>query len=230
MVYNWLKNALLQARCPLCAAPATHPAGCCHGCHVDLPWLGPACPRCALPLALEGQNCGNCLGHPPPADRTLAPLCYDFPVDRLVNGLKHHRQLSHAPLLARILAAHVRQTETEFPDCLLPVPLHPSRQRDRGYNQATLLAQELGRCLGLPVRPELLERRRATASQQELSGEARRRNLRGAFRVTEGAVLPRHIAIIDDVITTGSTQAEVCHTLRAAGVATLQTWAVARRL
>lgn len=230
MVYNWLKNTLLRARCPLCAGPATHPAGCCHGCHVDLPWLGPACPRCALPLALESPHCGNCLGNPPPSDRTLTPLSYDFPVDRLLNGLKHHRQLSHAPLLARVLAAHVRETETPLPDCLVPIPLHSSRQRERGYNQAALLAQELGRCLGLPVQPKLLERVRATTAQQGLSGEDRRRNLRGAFRVTKGARLPRHIAIIDDVITTGSTQAEVCRTLRAAGVETLQTWAVARRL
>lgn len=230
MVYNWLKNTLLPPRCPLCAGSATHPAGCCHGCHVDLPWLGPACPRCALPLAPEAPHCGNCLGNPPSADRTLAPLCYDFPIDRLLNGLKHHGQLSHAPVLARVLAAHVRETDTSLPDCLVPVPLHAQRQRERGFNQAALLARELGRELGVPVRAGLLQRCRSTPSQQGLSGAERRRNLHDAFRVAQGVRLPRHIAVIDDVITTGSTLAEICRTLRAAGIAQVQTWAVARRL
>jgi ComF family protein len=114
-----------------------------------------------------------------------------------------------------------------MPDLLLPVPLHPSRLRKRGYNQALELARPLGRRLGIPVRHDVLRRTRCTGAQTELDAAARVGNVRGAFAL---ASLPaqRHVALVDDVMTTGATLAEAAMVLLAAGMDRVDVWALAR--
>lgn len=114
-----------------------------------------------------------------------------------------------------------------MPHYLLPVPLHPERLRERGYNQALELARPLSRILGIPIAHRLCTRRRATLAQTSLDGGERRRNLRGAFLPSLGE-MPRHVAIIDDVVTTGTTVEELARTLRLAGVEVVEVWACAR--
>jgi ComF family protein len=111
---------------------------------------------------------------------------------------------------------------------ILPVPLHRARLRQRGFNQALELARPLGRSLGVPVRHGLLLRARATAAQSELDAAARRRNVRGAFAVHAGAALPSHVAVLDDVMTTGATLAECVRALKRAGAQRVDVWALAR--
>jgi ComF family protein len=141
----------------------------------------------------------------------LAALVYRFPVDRLVCRFKFNRDLSAGALLGRELLDAIRRSGQELPDAIVPVPLHRTRQFSRTFNQAELLARQLGRALDIPVHSRLLTRNRRTAAQSGLDAAGRRRNIRGAFRLSglRGA-LPscRHIALVDDVLTTGVTLAE----------------------
>ena len=131
-------------------------------------------------------------------------------------------------MLGELLANHLLQHHPQpWPQCIIPVPLHISRYQQRGYNQVIELATYLHRRLNLPLRLDLLERIRATAEQAGLSRTERRRNLRRAFRTT-GSQLPDHVALLDDVITTGSTVNEAALTLRKAGVGYIEVWGLAR--
>ncbi|HEX7342007.1 MAG TPA: ComF family protein, partial [Rhodanobacteraceae bacterium] len=111
---------------------------------------------------------------------------------------------------------------------IVPVPLHRARLRQRGYDQAQQLARQIARRLRLPLRDDCLQRTRATSAQSTLDAVARRRNVRGAFRLRDGVALPAHVALFDDVLTTGATLAECARVLRRAGVARVDVWALAR--
>jgi ComF family protein len=148
-------------------------------------------------------------------------------MDYLLQRLKFHRRLEVAPLLGALLAEGLPARGTALPEVLLPVPLHPQRLRERGYNQSLELARVLSRRLAIPVQTGLCVRTRATAPQTALDGVERRRNLRGAF-VMQGEAIPSQVAIIDDVVTTGATVHELARTLRRAGVARVEVWACAR--
>jgi len=111
---------------------------------------------------------------------------------------------------------------------IVPVPLHRSRLRQRGYNQALELARPLAARLGVPLAHDVLVRSRDTSAQTELDRAARRRNVRGAFHLREAIVLPDHVALFDDVMTTGATLAECARLLKRAGVRRVDAWALAR--
>lgn len=229
-VYNWTKfvrNLLYPPRCVLCGGPGDAGIDLCRGCRDELPRNGPACPRCGSPLAIAGVPCGPCTRRPPPFTRSIIPFRYDAPLDYLLQQLKFHQGLQLAPLLAALMAEAVRQRGAPLPECLLPVPLHPQRLRERGYNQALELARPISRLLGVPIDYGLCQRRRATPAQTSLSGKERLRNLRGAF-VAARSGMPHHVAIVDDVVTTGATVEELARTLRRAGVETVEVWACAR--
>lgn len=224
MVYKWL-----EPLCPLCRCPAGRDRGLCPVCTADLPWLGHACRRCALPLpANAGDTCGPCLRRPSPVERTICALRYEAPVSGLVAGFKFHRNLAAGAALAELLttALSAAGIPENPPKVLLPVPLHASRLRQRGYNQALELAKPLARYLQRPVLPQAVVRQLATADQIGLSALQRRRNLRNAFAVC--AALPGHVAIIDDVLTTGATVLTLARTLRKAGVQRVDVWCLAR--
>ncbi|WP_024891982.1 ComF family protein [Luteimonas huabeiensis] len=223
-----LARSLWRARCPLCREPAAGD-GLCAPCARALPWLGPACPRCAAPLAPgdgTGPACGACLRRPPPFGLALAAFRYGFPLDRLLPRFKFHRDLACGRLLAQWMLPACAQAPR--PDALVPLPLHPARLRERGYDQALELARPLARGLALPLRADLLRRVRATAPQSRLDAPARRRNVRGAFRAAGTGAMPRHVALVDDVMTTGATLAEAARALRRAGADRVDAWVCAR--
>lgn len=212
--------------CLLCRAPGAGDLDLCPGCRGDLPWFGHGCPACARPLPSgAGPLCGACLKRPPPFDATHALFHYAAPVDRLITGLKYRGRLSHARLLGELWASHAPVTDP--PDLLLPVPLHPERLRERGFNQSLELARPLSRRLGIPLQPGLMKRVRPTRAQQGLKGKERRRNVRAAFEIAAGTV-PAHVAIIDDVMTTGSTVGEMAKQLKRAGAERVEVWVLAR--
>jgi ComF family protein len=161
----------------------------------------------------------------------FAPLAYEYPVDRLVGRAKYRRRLHDArflgELLAESLAAAVQAGAVEPPDLLVPVPLHRRRLGERGYNQALEIARPVAKRLRLPLQPGLCKRVRATPEQAGLPAAERRRNLRAAFSAA-ASVRRARVAIVDDVITTGSTVAAVAQALRKAGAADVQAWVVAR--
>lgn len=215
---------LLPPRCLLCGEPGAHGRDLCPACLAALPRQRCACPRCALPLPQPAAACGDCLRQPPPFDRSLAAYTYGFPLDRLLPRFKFHGDLAAGrELAAGLIEAAIT---ADRPQTLIPVPLHPARLRERGYNQALELARPLAAALALPLRPNLLQRRRATDPQTELDAATRRRNVRGAF-LAPGPV-PGHIALVDDVMTTGATLAECARVLRHAGAERVDVWVVAR--
>ena len=227
-VDRWMNRAsllLLPPRCLVCGEPGASGRDLCADCHADLPWNRACCRRCGLPMALAAEICGDCLTAPPPFSRTFAPLRYGFPVDRLLLRFKFHGDLACGRELAALM--RVAGTGAELPQALVPVPLHPARLRQRGYDQALELAKALGRSFSLPVLDRALHRHRATGAQSELNAEARRRNLRGAF-ASVATWLPAHVALVDDVMTTGSTVAEAARVLLRAGARRVDVWVVAR--
>lgn len=216
---------LFAPRCLVCGDAGMPGRDLCGGCHAGLPWQGPACSRCALPLPRAG-TCGQCLQHPSALDAAHAAFDYAFPLDRLLPRLKFHRDLAAGRVLAQCMAE--RFIALPRPDALVPLPLHRARLRRRGYDQALELARPLAKALGLPLRSDLLHRCRATAAQSRLDAGARKRNLRGAFRANPGAPPPAHVVLLDDVMTTGATLQAAAAVLRKAGVGRIDAWVCAR--
>jgi ComF family protein len=219
-------NRLFPRNCLLCGADAAaHTL--CRGCAAELPWhRQPQCPQCATPTP-DGQRCGACLKQPPAFDRTHAALAYAFPIDRLIPRLKYHGQLAIAPALGACLAEAVATAPR--PDRLIVMPLHAARIRERGFNHASAIAHGLSQQLGLPLDLDCCRRTRDTPPQMGLKHDARRRNVRGAFACT-GDVRGKHIALVDDVMTTGTSLNELAATLKQAGAREVSCWVVARAL
>jgi ComF family protein len=191
----------------------------------------PRCERCALAVADGNRVCGQCLTTPPPFDGALAAVDYRPPWDQLVTAFKFHGALELAPLFAAALGGAAERRAASRPDLVLPVPLAAARLRERGYNQAWELARRVARRLDLGADPHLLLRIRETAHQLALPTEARAGNVRGAFAVEPRRrveVAGKRIAVVDDVMTTGSTAAEIAQVLKQAGAAHVQIWVLAR--
>jgi ComF family protein len=219
-------NRAFERHCLLCgAASGAQPL--CHACHAELPWhRQPQCPQCAIPTP-GGEICGACLKHPPAFDRTHAALAYAFPLDRVIPRLKYHGQLAIVPALGSSLSEAVAAQPR--PDTLIPMPLHPTRIRERGFNHATEIARVVAIQLGLPLDTTHCQRIRDTPPQMGLKHDARRRNVRGAFTCS-GNVQGQHLALIDDVMTTGTSLDELAATLKRAGAREVTCWVVARTL
>ena len=171
--------------------------------------------------------CGACLKHPPAFDRTCAALAYAFPLDRLIPRLKYNGRLAIAPALGECLAQTAASRPR--PDRLIAMPLHARRIRERGFNHATEIARDVAKRLDLPLDTDSCQRIRDTPPQMGLKHDARRRNVRDAFACS-GDVRGRRIALIDDVMTTGTSLDELAKTLKQAGALEVETWVVARTL
>ena len=229
-VYTRSIFTLFPSTCILCGAPGREAADLCSGCLADLPHNRHSCRRCALPLpatASPDRLCGTCQRRLPPYESCIAPFRYQGTLPHLVTGLKFLGRMNYAQLLGNLLTTGLEEAGTELPELLIPVPLHPDRLRDRGFNQALEIARIPARRFGLPVDTRHCYRRLATAPQSGLEAKARQRNIRGAFAVDEG-LEGRHVALLDDVVTTGSTVAELTRTLKWAGVGRVVVWAVAK--
>lgn len=219
---------VLPLRCLLCGAPGADGRDLCAGCAGDLALNTPCCPRCALPLETDSPLCGECLQREPPFATAWAPFRYGHPLDLLETRFKFGRDLAAGRVLGELMIERARCDVPALPDVLIPVPLHRARLRQRGYNQALELARPLASALGIALRPDLLLRPKATPPQTGLDASARRRNLRGAFTLAADAALPAHVALLDDVMTTGATLREAAQLLTRAGVARVDVWALAR--
>ncbi|WLH12304.1 ComF family protein [Pseudomonas hefeiensis] len=228
-VYIWLKN---KQSCLLCGETTDTLQPICTPCESELPWLGHQCSICALPLPMAGLHCGQCATQPPAFERVLAPWAYDFPIDSLIARFKHQAKWPLGRLMGELLAQslqHHFNEGLEQPDALVPVPLANRRLRQRGFNQASMLAHWLSATLKIPCEDQLLRRIQDTPAQQALDAKARRQNLRQAFAVTPDAVLGhRHLALVDDVLTTGATAQALARLLLDAGAARVDVYCLAR--
>lgn len=233
MVYDRLLNIqswVFPGSCLLCAARLPSGKHLCHACAQTLPRLMSACPRCAAPLARPasagGEPCGQCLARPPAFDRACALYTYAPPVDRLVHGFKYRGHLDWGRVLADRFAGYLA-ARGETADIIVPVPLHRTRLRERGYNQALELARPVARTLALPIAVRGVRRVRRTAPQVGLTHKERRRNVRGAFD-TSRDFAGRRVAIVDDILTSGYTVEALARCLRRAGAVEISVWALAR--
>ncbi len=203
----------------------------CPACADDLPRL-PAerCPQCALPSP-GGLLCGACLKKPPLFEHCEAVYRYAFPLDVLIQRCKYGGAQELAELFAEALAQRLADQllpNLPLPDLIVPMPLHPARLRERGFNQALEIARRLGERLNLPCR-HACRRVRETSPQAGLDLKARKRNLRGAF-VCDEALTGKRIALLDDVMTSGSSLNELAQAARRAGAVEVSAWVVARTL
>lgn len=220
-----LLDALLPQDCLLCLAPAGGDL-LCAACAAGLPQLPPArCPRCAQPAAGDAV-CGRCQRQPPHFDALLALHPYAFPIDGLIQRLKYGSELAVAAHFGAALADACRGLDA---DLIVPMPLHPARLAERGFNQAMEIARALSRGLGVPVAAHACVREKRTSPQEGLSPDERRRNLRNAFSCA-GDFAGRHLLLVDDVATTGASADECARTLKQHGAGRVSVAVVARTL
>jgi ComF family protein len=206
-----ITRLLLPPTCCLCGAPGVEP-------DFDL------CPLCLSLLPRNELVPEPVLRH---INRVLMPFRYAYPVDHLVRALKFRGERVHARVLGVLLADAARNSGRPLPDLLVPIPLHAARYRRRGFNQAEQIARHAAARLGLHIDSDVLARIVPTREQSGLSWSERRRNIRGAFRVVRTPAV-RRVALVDDVLTTGSTASEAARVLNAAGVAEIELWGPAR--
>lgn len=231
MISAWLgalERLILPPTCLLCGAAGAAGLDLCAGCLGDLPRNLAACPRCAAPSPAGGIGpCARCRAQSPEFDRAFVPFRYQPPVDFLITRLKFGGRLTHALLLGELFAAALAERGDPLPDCIVPVPLHPRRLRERGFNQSVELARPVAHRLGIPLWIDGLRRVRHTLPQVRLDARQRQTNPLGAFAL--GVPLPgTRIALMDDVVTTASTIGECARVLRAGGATDIEIWAIGR--
>lgn len=206
----------------------------CAPCQNDLPWNQDHCPRCSEPQPTAStEPCSHCQADEPYYDQCKAPLLYEFPINQMILAGKQGNRPELFYVLARLTAEYFQSMLIDRPDALIPVPMYSAKQQKRGFNQSALIANILGRKLGIPVRYDLVLKTRDSAEQKLLSRATRAHNVARSFRVQRnalGSMQPtiRHIAIVDDVITTGSTLNQISKQLRSSGVERVDGWGLAK--
>ncbi len=201
----------------------------CQACFADLPLNHDCCYRCGEHFEFTvniPQLCGRCLKKPPRFDETHAPFLYEESLKFVITQLKFQHRYSHARLLGTLLAKQLMKN-TELPECLIPVPLHPKRYQERGFNQSIEISRHLSRQLSIPMDIKSCIRHRDTAHQTDLAAKQRRKNMRQAFSILS-PLRYQHVAIVDDVMTTGATVSSLAEALKKQGVARVDVWVSAR--
>lgn len=227
MVSDRLQKAMqswLNTQCTVCKLPLsnqdTH--GICHACQS---WYQqePRCQRCGLTTLYPVEQCGHCLSQPPLWHRLYCVGDYLFPLSNTVRQLKHHRQFWQAKPLAHLL---VERISTPAP-IITSVPLHWRRQIVRGFNQSGLIAKNVATALNVHYEDKLFSRVKYTQTQQTLTKKQRHKNLTKAYKMNFTPET-EHIAIVDDVVTTGSTVNHLCQLLLEVGIKRIDIYCICR--
>lgn len=243
-------DAWIPSKCTLCQTSTKYRHGLCARCELQLPYVEPStvCRTCAAglptldedvaaalsPFLFDPQKCPICDYEQPPIEVMRSVFHYKTPIDFWVPQVKFHRNLALARLMGELCADRLLELGPaldRWPDALIPVPLHTSRLKERGFDQPLELAKPMATRLKIPLRTDILVRSRATVKQSETDLEHRQSNLLGAFSTnitSTSANFPRHVAILDDVMTTGATLHEAALCVLDAGVETVEAWVVAR--
>jgi ComF family protein len=209
MLLSAFDNAVMPLRCVFCGMRTREPEKhICGDCNEELPRIESPPPPASSPFHVA-----------------VASVAYEFPVDAAIKAFKFQRKLYFAPAFAELLYESCQQLPSDI-DAVLPVPLHWRRRWFRGFNQAYEIGRPVARYLGVPLMRGVT-RHRATPSQSGLNAHERARNMRCAF-VVRGAILHRHVLIVDDVITTGATAGQLARIVRSAGSDRVSVLTVAR--
>ncbi len=223
-------HQLLPGACLLCHSSMNNTGKgelICHQCQSDLIQQYPSCRRCGVQTPYSLNNCGQCLKKPPVFDSLTKLAPYQPPYDRLVHKLKYQYRLIYGELLGQLLAQRLLQGGKPEVEAIIPMPLHKYRWFSRGFNQSTEIAMPLAKVLQLRIDEQLCRRKKNTLPQSELNSAQRRKNLAGAFTLTR-ALPYRHIAIIDDVVTSGATVSSLTRELKNAGAEAVHIWTICR--
>ena len=233
-----LLDLIFPPFCAVCREPLSEErrGPLCTPCWEALERIGPPwCRTCGVPMAAalrttDAPLCGACRMRPPVYAYARAGVRYGDVAREALHALKFKGRRGLArPLADLVVEGGAAVLPRGRPDLLVPVPLHPRRQRERGFNQASLLAHRVGEAWSVPVRDDVLARVVATASQTALESPARRANVRNAFRLRHPeSVAARHVIVVDDILTTGATVSECVRALQAGGAATVGVLTVAR--
>jgi len=251
-VNNWLKYSqlskyanlfkhqlalLLKPHCFLCASNQPGERGLCHACLKDLPWSpASSCPQCGL--SSSGQICGSCISSTPDFDKTHAVFLYAFPVDTMIQRYKYGGTLSLSYTFGELMGEKIGTTNNhDAIDLIIPMPMHPTRLKERGFNQALEIAKILDVYLHRTTRLnstskldyKSVTRQTLTPPQASLPLKDRVKNIKGAFKINKD-LTGKRIAIVDDVMTTGASLNELAKTLKKAGATHVECWVIARTL
>lgn len=221
-------DAIYPPTCVLCGIHSRSTRDLCEGCESDFISNQNACASCALPLPfdLAGAICGECLQSPPLQHQAWSAFVYAQPLEWMIQQLKFNAKMAFGNLLGQ-LAIPFLPVLDEMPDCIIPVPLHPKRQRQRGYNQAYELVKPLARHLNIPIDNKSCRRQKHTSAQSDLDAKHRKKNIRNAFQF-ENTSRYNHVIVFDDVITTGSTISELVKEIKRQEVKRVDVWSLAR--
>jgi ComF family protein len=223
-------NFLFKQNCLLCASPEANSHAVCRACLNDLPWHPKtACPQCGLES--DGNICGSCLSNPPDFDATHAVFLYSFPIDAMMVRYKYGNMLNLGNTFAQFLAEKTTldALNHNHVDLIIPMPMHPARIRERGFNQAHEIAKILTKNYKEKLDFKSVERIKLTPPQASLPLKERVKNIKGAFKVN-GDLSGKRIAIVDDVMTTGASLNELAKTLKKVGAVNVECWVIARTL
>lgn len=229
------QEALLQSSCSFCGLQQSE-LGICSPCLSAIEPMGTSCATCASPIeasslsqnnSQDEHHCGQCTQKPPLFNKIIAATRYKFPVDKAVSELKFNKQLHYARSLSHVLERRIRLSydDSPLPQALVAIPLHPKRLSERGFNQSDIISRHLSSSLGIQV-SNALTRVKDTPHQIGLSEKQRRKNLKNAFYLRQS--LPPHIALIDDVVTTGSTVSEAAKLCLNHGVKQVDVWCLSK--
>ena len=221
--------SILPPACILCDAVCESDVNLCQTCIADLPYLRQACKICGQPLNQYHLICGECLENPPVYSCLITPFYYQFPVDFIITAIKFHNKLAYTKPLGLLLAQTIQQRVANLPEIIIPIPLHPKRLKERGYNQALEIARPISRQLGIPIDYQSCIRLKATPPQTGLKTKQRQQNIKNAFHIQRD-FSAKHVALLDDVVTTGSTVMELAKLLKAYGIESIQVWCCARTI
>lgn len=225
-LWSIARSIRLPSICILCNQKCTTDCSVCSSCLDLLPQLGPACPFCANPSPQSDYLiCGSCIKTPPRYDSALIAYAFEEPIRSLLHQFKYQHRLYLCNFFAYLIVDAWKQ-KPSIPECLIPVPMHPKKLKERGFNQTILVTRYLSKFLNIPYNSLSCKKIRATQAQASLNGNQRRENLKNAF--TLKPVPYKHVALIDDVLTTGSTANELARTLKNAGVDCVELWCSAR--
>jgi ComF family protein len=172
--------------CLLCGLRSYEPYDLCAVCEKALPWSEHGCLQCGLPLITEEHHCGHCLQDPPPFEKTLSLFHYEEPIPQIISALKFGHQLNYAHLLGQLFLNQILKTKIDsWPDKIIPVPLHPQRLKERGFNQAIEILRPLAKYLNIQLQHEMVKRTRYTQAQTLVPANTRQKNLEGAFQIVK---------------------------------------------
>jgi len=217
----------LTTQCLLCASNQGGDLGICSDCMRDLPWhIKPQCSLCGL--ICHGTICGACLNATLNFDATTALFAYDYPIDKLIQHYKY-KEMLHLSRTFGLLLSTKLASQTQNIDAIVPMPMHHTRLKERGFNQALEVARFVAINLQIPLSHNACQRIKHTPPQASLPFKARIQNIRGVFECSE-SLQGKRIAIIDDVMTTGASLNELAKTLKKAGAAQVECWIIARTL